>query len=159
MVVLTTYCARAHRGRPCDSFNQLAKKLVTRSVASLERTPGNRSPAQNGLPLQSIPYSGKFLLVQNFAELLINPLEIFVVLIFARSLRVCTIRTCTVHNFAVLIFAAADLSAKNAKVCTMRKFPAIWYMDNLESQLLLYCRLCAATGKYVCRSRFCLAHF
>ena len=74
-----------------------------------------------------IPYSGKFLLVQNFAELVMSPLEeIFVVLIFVRSLRMRTIRICTVHNFAVLIFAAADLSAKNVKVCTMRKFPAIW---------------------------------
>ena len=34
-----------------------------------------------------IPYSGKFSLVQNFAELLVNPLEeIFVVLFFASSL-------------------------------------------------------------------------
>ena len=28
--------ARAHPGRACDSFNQLAKKLVTRLVAALE---------------------------------------------------------------------------------------------------------------------------
>ena len=34
-----------------------------------------------------------------------------------------------IQNFAVLIFAAANLSAKNAKVCTMQKFPAIRYID------------------------------
>ena len=39
--------------RPCDSFNQLAKKLVTRLVASLERAPGKRHLAQNYLPLWS----------------------------------------------------------------------------------------------------------
>ena len=65
--------------------------------------------------------------MQNFAELLINSLEeIFVVFSFAQSLRVRVIHTCTVHNFAVLIFTKTDLFAKNAKVC-MRKFPAIRY--------------------------------
>ena len=33
----------------------------------------------------------------------------------------------------VLIFAAADLSAKTAKFCTMRKFPAIRYLFELCS--------------------------
>ena len=46
------YHARAHTScRPCDSFNQLAKKLVTCLVASLERTPGKRRLARNRLPL------------------------------------------------------------------------------------------------------------
>ena len=39
--------------RPCDSFNQLAKKLVARLVASLERTPGKRHLVLNRLPLWS----------------------------------------------------------------------------------------------------------
>ena len=34
-----------------------------------------------------------------------------------------TICTCTVHNFAVLIFAAADLSAKNARFAPCENFP------------------------------------
>ena len=45
--------ARAHPGRPCDSFDQLAKKLVTRLAAPLERTPGNGCLAWDGLPLRS----------------------------------------------------------------------------------------------------------
>ena len=53
LISIRSYRARAHPGRPCDSFNQLAKKLVTRLAASLARTPGKRRPAQNGLPLRS----------------------------------------------------------------------------------------------------------
>ena len=37
--------------KPCDSFNQLAKKLITCLVASLERTPGKRPLALNYLLL------------------------------------------------------------------------------------------------------------
>ena len=34
-----------------------------------------------------------------------------------------------VKNFVVFIFTVADLSAKTAKFCTMRKFPAIRYFS------------------------------
>ena len=34
--------ARAHPGKPCDLFSQLAKKLVNRAAALLARTPGIR---------------------------------------------------------------------------------------------------------------------
>ena len=46
---------RAHvrPGKPCDLFNQLAKKLVTRATALLARTPGIRRIQQNSLPLRS----------------------------------------------------------------------------------------------------------
>ena len=75
-----------------------------------------------------VPYSKKFSLVQNFAELLVNLLEeIFVVLIFALALAAHAVYVRTIQNFTVLIFASADLFAKNTKVCTMRKFPAIRY--------------------------------
>ena len=36
--------------RPCDLFNQLAKKLVTRAAALLARFPGIRRLQQNRLP-------------------------------------------------------------------------------------------------------------
>ena len=58
--------------------------------------------------------------MQNFAELLVNPSEeIFVVLFFA-LVRWLRMYICTIQNFAVLIFAVADLPAKNAKIFTMR---------------------------------------
>ena len=85
--------------------------------------------------------------MQTFAESLVSPLEeIFVVLIFAppSTIAVHMLRHSIVYaytyimllrydvpisppiqNFAVLIFAAADLSEKYAKFCTMRKFPTI----------------------------------
>ena len=75
---------------------------------------------------EHIPYSGKFSLVQIFVKLPVNPSEeIFVVLIFARASAIPYNAYTYIQTFALLIFAAADLSAKNAKVCTMRKFPAI----------------------------------
>jgi len=42
-----------HPDKPCDLFNQLAKKLVTRAAALLARTPGIRRLQQNRLPLRS----------------------------------------------------------------------------------------------------------
>ena len=71
--------------------------------------------------------------MQNFAELLVNPLEQnVVVLIFASRIlainnlyRVCYHITISllIPNFALLIFAEAHLSAKNPEFCTMQKFP------------------------------------
>ena len=59
-----------------------------------------------------------------------------------------------VHFFAVFIFAEAGLSAKIAKICTQRKFPAIRYLEAtlglvkcLEISGLV--RLC--TQKYITR--------
>ena len=49
-----------------------------------------------------LPYSGKVSLVQNFAELLVNPLEeIFVVLIFMLTIaaRMYTVRTIQISRF------------------------------------------------------------
>ena len=92
--------------------------------------------------LCTIPYSEKFSLVQTFAELFVNPLEeISVVLIFTSvsAIATCSPRYSILYayvvrvlcdmmslfhhlfkNFAVLICAEADQSAKNAKACTMR---------------------------------------
>ena len=43
----------SHPGKPCDLFNLLAKKLVTRAAALLARTPGIRRLEQDRLPLGS----------------------------------------------------------------------------------------------------------
>ena len=52
--VLARSCAHiVHPGKPCDLFNQSAKKLVTRAAAFLERTPGIRRLQQNVLLLGS----------------------------------------------------------------------------------------------------------
>ena len=87
------------------------------------------------LPSNIIPYSGKFSLVQNFAELPPRPSEEnFVVLNFTPVLpqdhTYCQlISTSAMHLmckalhrdliFVVLIFAVVDLSVKNAKFSTM----------------------------------------
>ena len=67
--------------------------------------------------------------MQNFAELLVSPLEeIFVALIFASQIASAALAILQpICNFTVLIFVAADLSAKNTKFCTMREFPTIHY--------------------------------
>ena len=45
LYVLTAYRARAcaNPGRPCDSFNQLVNKLVTRLVASWKELPAKEA--------------------------------------------------------------------------------------------------------------------
>ena len=98
-----------------------------------------------------LPCSGKCSLVQNFVEFPFRPSEeIFLVLNFMPvlwrdhnhhqliSAIACTrerARRCTVI-FEVLIFMAADLSVKNAKFCTMWKFPAIQYIISRSSQVI-----------------------
>jgi hypothetical protein len=78
-----------------------------------------------------IPYSGKFSLVQIFVELHVSlSEEIFMVFVPSHIETTPTSIDCTYDitfssDFAVLIFAVPNLSAKNAKFCTMRKFPAI----------------------------------
>ena len=68
-----------------------------------------------------LPYSRKFLQVQNFVELPLRaPEGIFTVLIFAAPART--------GSQDIVIFVEADLSAKNAKFCNTRKFPAIQYV-------------------------------
>ena len=42
-----------HPGKPCDLFNQLAKKFVTHAAALLVRSPGIRRLQQNRLLLGS----------------------------------------------------------------------------------------------------------
>ena len=72
-----------------------------------------------------ILYSGKFLLVQTFAELLVSPLQRG---FNFRNRCGWAYSTHTYHsNFAVLTSRGADLFTKNTKVYTMRKFPAIRY--------------------------------
>ena len=74
----------------------------------------------------AIPYySGKLSLVQTFAELLVNP-NFHQVHDLSPCVR--TYVTYSIQNYVVLIFEVADLSAKNMKVCTMRKFPAVRYL-------------------------------
>ena len=56
----------------------------------------------------------------------------------------CTIATvhvtvCTVQTFVVLILAAANLSAKNAKFCTMQKFPAMRYHMEIQYNNYIRC--------------------
>ena len=72
---------------------------------------------------QSVPYSGKFLLVQVSADLPSRPSEeIFVVLNFMPVLDLVLANACKD------IFMAAELSVKTVKFfCTMQKFPAIRY--------------------------------
>ena len=84
-----------------------------------------------------VPYRGKFLLVQNFAQLFVNPIEekfrgfSFCVFSIDRLHRVCYDVTSfpLIQNFTALIFTAADRSAKNANFCTVWKFSAIRYVD------------------------------
>ena len=53
ILIYGSKCARAYSGNPCDSFNRLAKKLITHLAYLLSRTPGIRHSAQNRLPLRS----------------------------------------------------------------------------------------------------------
>ena len=89
-----------------------------------------------------VPYSGKFSWVQIFADMPSDPSEeIFVVFIFVgyacSSDHTPIITRTYVHYvairdvrslvkiFVVFIFAVTCRSAKHAKICTPRKFPAI----------------------------------
>ncbi len=94
-----------------------------------------------------ILYSEKFSLVQNFAELLPTALEnIFVSFNFRTFFTWRPYLHRSISNFAVHIFTVPDLSAKNAKFCTMLKFPAIRYPMSLSLRTYTYLPPHTATG-------------